>query len=164
MESVNAARLLVEQLQRQDRRLVLAESCTCGRAAAELGLIPGVSRYLCGSWVVYRAASKSNWLGLDAQRLDEISTESLACSQMLAEAALQRTEEATIVGAVTGDLGPGVSEEADGVIYIVTGLREPSGEVRWSQQQFHLKKLNRDERQLEAAQQLLLQLAEKLIR
>ena len=59
------------ELQVRDLKLVLAESCTCGRIAATLGALPGISSYLCGSQVVYRNLSKQQWLGVDAQILDD---------------------------------------------------------------------------------------------
>jgi len=121
------AKQLVESLRFHDRKVVLAESCTCGRSAAALGTIAGVSQFLCGAWVVYRPSAKSEWLGLDPQWLAQVSTESLACSQALALAALHRTSEAHLSLAVTGDLAPDAPGDKSGQIYLAAAFRsDPS--------------------------------------
>ena len=62
-----AAAKLAETLEQLgDQKVVFAESCTCGMAAALLGEVPGISNYFCGSQVVYRDLSKIDWLGVDA--------------------------------------------------------------------------------------------------
>jgi PncC family amidohydrolase len=110
---------LHEALRRLNHRLVLVESCTAGMVAAELGQIPGISNYLCGSLVVYRNDSKAKWLGIAQEWLDDpkIGPVSLQVTEALARSALDRTPEATIAAAITGHLGPGSPPDLDGVIY-----------------------------------------------
>jgi PncC family amidohydrolase len=116
---------LHEALRRSNHRLVLVESCTAGMVAAELGQIPGISNYLCGSLVVYRNDSKAKWLGISQAWLDDpkIGPVSLQVTEALARSALDRTPEATIAAAITGHLGPGSPPDLDGVIYGGVAIR-----------------------------------------
>lgn len=115
-------------LKRFDQRLVLAESCTAGLVAALLGAIPGISECFCGSLVVYRNDSKIRWLGIDPAKLDDpaIGPVSPQVTEALARAALTRTPEATVAGAITGHLGPGAPSALDGVVYCAIAFRDES--------------------------------------
>lgn len=156
-ELQHAASRLVAALERVDVKIVLAESCTSGRAAAGLGLISGVSRFFCGSFVVYRPTAKAGWLGLSTDWLAEVSTESLACSEALALAALDRTSEASFALAVTGDLDPSAGADKAGKIYLAAAgrpsLSAPSS-ILGSQAE-RLVSECRGDRQTEAAKVLL---------
>lgn len=116
---------LYASLRRFEHRLVLAESCTAGLVAAELGGIPGVSNCLCGSLVVYRNDSKIRWAGIEPSVLEDpdIGPVSDLVTIALAESALQRTPEATLAGAITGHLGPGSPEHLDGIVYCAIAVR-----------------------------------------
>ncbi len=124
------ADLLVDDLARAGRKLVLAESCTGGQVAAALATVPGVSRNFCGSFVVYRDASKVEWLGLASKKLiNRFGDVSAETTSELALQALARTTEASISGAVTGYLGP--EGGAVGRVYYAIALREnPEGLLR----------------------------------
>ena len=100
-------------------RLVLAESCTSGLVAAELGQIPGISEFLCGSMVVYRTPTKTAWLGISTAILEnpEMGPVSAQVTTELAEAVLARTPEATVAAAITGHLGPGSPAALDGKVF-----------------------------------------------
>ena len=108
-------------------RLVLAESCTAGLAAATLARVPGISEHLCGSAVVYRNGTKSAWLGINPALLDdlEIGPVSAECTRELALAVLRRTPEAELSAAVTGHLGPNSPTGLDGVVYVAVSVRDP---------------------------------------
>ncbi len=123
--AVELATALRDQLAAAQVRLVLVESCTAGRVAAYLGLLPGISQWLCGSLVVYRSASKSAWLGVPASLLEDPQhgPVSPAASRWLAEAALERTPEADLAVAITGDVGPGAPQKTDGCIFLAAALR-----------------------------------------
>jgi nicotinamide-nucleotide amidase len=112
-------------------RLVLVESCTAGLAAGKLGQIPGISEVFCGSFVVYRNASKHDWLAIPTDILDDPAQGPVSSivTKLLAIAALERTPEATLAAAITGHLGPGAPPELDGVIYCATQQRLSQGEV-----------------------------------
>ena len=114
-----------DELARQHKRLVLVESCTAGRVAATLGLLPGISQWLCGSLVVYRNASKTAWLGVPASLIDDPlqGPVSAAASRWLADAALARTHEADLAVAITGDVGPHAPPATDGCVYLAAALR-----------------------------------------
>lgn len=117
--SVDLAIQLRDLLQATDQRLVLAESCTAGRVAATLASLPGISQWLCGSFVVYRSQSKIEWLGISPAVLDDpaIGPVSASTTLLLAQAALARSSEADIALAVTGDIGPGAPPEKDGKVF-----------------------------------------------
>lgn len=110
---------LRDALRAAGHRLVLAESCTAGNVAAELGQLPGISESLCGSMVVYRNDSKAEWLGVSRALLDDpaIGPVSAAVTLALAHSVLQRTPEATLGAAITGHLGPGAPAGYDGCVF-----------------------------------------------
>jgi len=132
-------------------RLVLVESCTAGRVAATLGELPGISQWLCGSLVVYRNASKSAWLGVPDSLLDDPQQGpvSAPASRWLARAALERTPEANMAVAVTGDIGPNAPPATDGCIFLAAAIRvgptekpvsssPTAGSIQISEQQLRL--------------------------
>ncbi len=155
------ARRLVECLGRRQIKVVLAESCTCGRVAAALGLVSGVSRFLCGALVVYRPASKIQWLGLDPQWLEHVSPESLACSRALAESALRLTPEADLALAITGDLDPTAPAHKQGRVFLALAIRGTADlqplavPLSGVERELQLQAADRGQRQAEAAQRLL---------
>jgi len=124
--SVELAIQLRDLLQTTAQRLVLAESCTAGRVAATLASLPGISQWLCGSFVVYRSQSKIEWLGISPAMLDDpaIGPVSASTTLLLAQAALARTSEADIALAVTGDIGPGAPPEKDGKVFCAIATRD----------------------------------------
>lgn len=99
---------VIRLLRESRKRIVLAESCTGGAVAANFTMVPGVSEVFCGSMVVYRNDSKTQWLGLDPAMLadPEIGSVSPQTSQLLAQQVLARTPEADFALAVTGHFGP----------------------------------------------------------
>jgi nicotinamide-nucleotide amidase len=105
-EAALTARLLLKNRE----SLVLAESCTAGLIAASLSRTPGISKALCGAFVVYQPASKAEWLDLPSSAFraapDCVSDE-IAGSMALS--ALEKTPKATISAAITGRLGPSTS-------------------------------------------------------
>jgi nicotinamide-nucleotide amidase len=168
---------LRSQLQTSNHRLVLAESCTAGLVAAELGQIPGISDYFCGSMVVYRTPTKTAWLDIDPDILSDpdIGPVSEEVTQRLLLALLERTPEATLSAAITGHLGPSAPVGMDGRIYCgfarrdMVNQRPPSLQV-----DMHVLTapcpMDRDDlsrrraRQLEAAEILLKMISDQLHR
>ena len=114
-----------DSLRARGDRLVLAESCTAGLVAAELGKMPGISEFLCGSMVVYRTPTKKSWLGISSDLLENssIGPVSAQVTLALAEAILDRTPEATVAAAITGHLGPFAPPAMDGQVYCVVVRR-----------------------------------------
>ena len=126
---IASASKLRDALANRQQRLVLAESCTGGWLAASMAALPGVSQWWCGSLVVYRCASKQQWLEISGAVLDDpaIGPVSETVTVQLALQALTHTSEADISIAVTGDLGPGVSVEKDGNVFCALAKRgDPS--------------------------------------
>ena len=148
---VSAANKLAATLKHINKKVVLAESCTGGQAAALLTLEPGVSAHFCGSAVTYKESAKSAWLGVDAELIEAHTAESPETSVAMAIGILQRTDAADWSVAVTGHFGPGAPSEKDGVIFVATARRlEQSLETNW--QQFQLASDSRGDRQLEASE------------
>jgi nicotinamide-nucleotide amidase len=150
-------------------RLVLAESCTGGKAASLMTQVPGVSQWFCGSAVTYREQTKQQWLKVPQAVLAEFTAESSATSDAMALGILTETPEADIACSITGHLGPGVDSARDGLVYLSLAVIEeiekpkpssptsnsvstPSITARAS---CRLKSQSRIERQLEAAQWML---------
>jgi PncC family amidohydrolase len=135
--ATNLAVRLRDALCRQNQRLVLAESCTAGRIAATLGTLPGISAWLCGSFVVYRCDSKTKWLGIPPELLADpaIGPVSRQVTALLASSALDHTPEADVALAVTGDIGPGASDATDGIVFMALQRRS---ETVMHEQQIHL--------------------------
>jgi PncC family amidohydrolase len=162
---------LYADLKRFGHRLVLAESCTAGRVASELGRLPGISDCFCGSFVVYRNDSKARWLGIEPDLLNDpaIGPVSHPVTEALALSALSHTPEATIAAAITGHLGPGAPPALDGIVYCAVAFRDPSIPRRCVPYQL-ASPAPRDERdierresrQAEAAQQLMKTLSQLL--
>ncbi|MEM6688796.1 MAG: CinA family protein [Planctomycetota bacterium] len=115
---------VVQQLVDGKHRIVLAESCTAGAIAAELGSVPGVSSVLLGSAVVYHPDLKSDWLGVDKETIEKLTAESAPVAHQLVSGIMQKTPMATLGLAITGHLGPGALPEVDGVVYIGTAARD----------------------------------------
>lgn len=125
------ARELALILERRNLRLVLAESCTAGLAAAQLARVPGISRYLCGSAVVYQEATKTAWLGVPAEYFQPggpgvVSGETAAA---MADGVLERTPPADLAVAITGHLGPGAPVDLDGLTFHGWATRESRGHI-----------------------------------
>jgi nicotinamide-nucleotide amidase len=142
-----AAARLADTLAHSSLRIVLVESCTCGMAAALLGQCPGISQWLCGSFVVYRQQSKRQWLQIDSNRLKEFSAESIEVSVALASQALSHTDEADVAVSITGHLGPDAPAEKDGRVYLAANRK---GALENRQVRI-LNAASRADRQLEAA-------------
>ena len=151
---MTSARLVFQALKKRNLKLVLAESCTSGLAAAMLGGVPGVSSYFCGSAVTYRIDTKSQWLGIKADLIETHTAESPEVSLAMALGVLDCTPEATLSAAITGHLGPGAPPEKDGVVYVAVAKRD--GEKRVTMwESFTLESLERSARQEEAAKTML---------
>ncbi|HIF31131.1 MAG: CinA family protein [Pirellulaceae bacterium] len=146
---------VAELLQEKQQRLVLAESCTGGLVAATLVQVPGISQWFCGSVVVYREPTKTEWLEIPASVLQQFSAESQETTACLAEAALGKTSEATLAAAVTGHLGPNAPAN-DGQIFVAVHHRSapPMG------RQISLQSATRSNRQREAASEVFALLIE----
>ncbi|QDT55366.1 Nicotinamide-nucleotide amidohydrolase PncC [Caulifigura coniformis] len=121
--SLETARLLTTL----ELKLVIAESCTGGMAAAALSGVPGISNWFCGSMVVYRTETKRSWLGVDPPGFDPAESDSVGplTSNALARAVARATPEADIAAAISGHLGPNAPADLDGRAFIRISLARP---------------------------------------
>lgn len=139
---------LVRVLQRSQRRLVLAESCTAGLVAASIAHVPGVSEWFCGSAVTYQSETKVAWLGVDPEAIAKETAVSGTVAAQMAAGVLSETPQADIAASITGHFGPSAPAGFDGVIFIaVTDRAQPNPRVS----RHHLRTQTRIERQREAA-------------
>jgi len=118
------ARTVAAELIRTGRQLVLAESCTAGLVAASLGGVPGISRHLCGSAVVYQERTKAAWLDVPESLFASPGVVSAEVAAAMTAGALRRTPFADLAAAVTGHLGPEAPEALDGVVFISVERRD----------------------------------------
>jgi len=112
------AQLLFDTLKERNEKIVFAESCTAGRVASLFAEIPGASNYLIGSFVTYRASQKTAVLKVSKATIEGYTAESSQVVMDMATNALALSPEATWAAAIVGDLGPNVSDEKDGRIYV----------------------------------------------
>ena len=114
---------LFHALEKTGDVLVLAESCTAGLIAATLARVPGMSRRLAGSFVVYQIDSKVAWLGISADAIRRHDVVSREVAESMATQALTRTPHATIAMSITGHLGPDAPSSLDGVAWLAIARR-----------------------------------------
>lgn len=117
------AEKIVVLLESRGGQLVLAESCTAGLIAGTLGGVPGVSRVLCGSAVVYQEETKRAWLSVPDEVLARWGTVAEATSLSLAEGVLRTTPWANVSLGITGHLGPNAPPELEGAIFVAIQFR-----------------------------------------
>lgn len=151
MDLESKAAQIVELLAAGEKRLVLAESCTGGLVASTLATVPGVSQWLAGSMVVYQEASKTQWLGVAAETIENHTAVSAPVAHQMVAGALKQTPHSEIAASVTGHLGPGAPHGFDGLIFVSVGRRgEPPRTY-----DIRLEKTKRVARQREAAMRVL---------
>ena len=168
MSLTDQAVIVARILQETNTRVVFAESCTAGLASATLATQPGISEFHCGGMAVYRNATKSAYLGISPQLLNQFGAVSAQVAEAMAISVLERTPEARIAGAVTGFLGPGDSAPQDGQ-YFLAFAQHPAdhgdrGPMRVKVLACQCRLRERTKRQREVAEQLLIALADTLSR
>lgn len=115
---------VAELLKQTKTRIVFAESCTAGLVSATLARIPGISEFHCGSAVVYRLDTKTQWLGVDEDLLQNPGPVSAEVAVAMARGVLERTPEAQLSAVITGHLGPQAPHGQDGLIFVGIGRRK----------------------------------------
>ena len=120
------AKRLARILESKNLKIVFAESCTGGLVSAALTQVPGISSYHCGSAVVYQVATKTQWLGISRDLLDDPGPVSREVAVEMAGGVLRKTPQADLAASVTGHLGPDAPENQDGLIYVAVVVRESS--------------------------------------
>jgi PncC family amidohydrolase len=120
------AQRILEGLRRRQMKIVFAESCTGGLVSAILARVPGISDVHCGSAVVYRLDTKSDWIDVSKERLVDPGPVSSVVAAAMATGVLNHTPEANIGVSVTGFLGPSAPEGEDG--HVFTAIAQRGGE------------------------------------
>ena len=153
MTSETLAQEVARQLTLREEKVVFAESCTAGLVAATLGRIPGISNYMCGSAVVYRADMKRRWLGVRRKTIKKHTTESHETAREMALGIMLRCPEANWGVSIVGHLGPDAPPEKDGLIYACIVRRTKKGKLKVKDTQEHrLPDESRSKRQAEAVE------------
>lgn len=130
-ELASEAARLAAVLKQRGLKIVLAESCTGGLVSAALAGIPGISAHLCGSAVVYRAATKAAWLDIPEAMLTRPGPVSRPVAAEMAASILRHTPEADLAVSITGHLGPDAPPRQLGLVYVAIARRE-GAEIRTS--------------------------------
>ena len=158
-----SARRLADLLKAESLRVVLAESCTCGRVAVALGSIPGISDNLCGSAVVYRDQEKTDWLGISDVGIRLWTSACAPVASLMAFNVLKQTPEADYAASITGHLGPNAPPELDGVVYIGLAWREGGEAKLYRVEKLQLAQSDRASRIKEATKVILKKLTDCIL-
>lgn len=135
-------------------RLVLAESCTGGLAAAALTAIPGSSRVLDRGFVVYSNESKTEELAVPAELIAQFGAVSEQVARAMSIGALAAAHgRAQLSVAITGVAGPEGSEaKPPGLVHVAAARAgAEGGEPDVWHERHDFGPLGRDEVRLAAA-------------
>lgn len=108
---------VLDELKKQKRKVVTAESCTGGLVVQRLTQVPGASDWVWGGFVTYQVAAKENILNVNLENPE--SSVSSDCSERLALSALKKSHCDIALG-ITGYMGPtgGTSSVPIGTVFI----------------------------------------------
>lgn len=122
-ESIQA--VIAKQLEKLDKTMATAESCTGGKIAESITANPGASRIFKGSVVSYATESKINILKIKRQLIDRHTVVSGEVAEAMATAVLGLFDTDYAI-ATTGNAGPakGDSDADVGTVYIAIATRE----------------------------------------
>lgn len=107
-EDKELEQVVVEELNRQKKKIALAESCTGGLTLQRLTRVPGASDVIWGGYTTYQITAKERMLGVKLQTMDEGVSQQ--CSTQLARQ-VKAVSECDISAAVTGYMGPTAGEK-----------------------------------------------------
>jgi nicotinamide-nucleotide amidase len=123
MPQSDYSELLVSELRSKGEKIVLAESCSGGLAAALLTQIAGVSDCFCGSAVTYLDQVKVDWLNVEKKSIEAYSAVSETVARQMTLGVLAKTNDATLAASITGHLGPNAPQVLDGVVFMAFSKR-----------------------------------------
>lgn len=125
LESKVFSKQILDILYESGKTVSTAESCTGGRIAEALTMLPGSSDYYVGSVVCYATRIKEEILGVDHQLIEEknVVSEEVAVEMVKGACKVMNTDYAI---AVTGLAGPGggTPELPVGTIWIACGAQD----------------------------------------
>lgn len=115
-------KVVVTLLQKSNRTLALAESCTGGLIANRITNVPGASAVLTHGFVVYANAAKEQMLAVSPQTLSQYGAVSEEVCREMVLGALEKSGSDYAI-AVTGIAGPGGGshDKPVGTVFIGTG-------------------------------------------
>lgn len=108
----STSRELIRYMKEHQLSLALAESITCGLAAARLSSCIGVSDVLQTSVVCYTPDAKAQLLGVRRETMDRFTCESAEVTAEMVEG-LEEKCTAAVYAALTGLASPGGSESKE---------------------------------------------------
>lgn len=115
-EDATLEELILKQLQRQNKKIVFAESCTGGLTCQRLTGVSGASQSVFGAYTPYQVEAKDRMLGVQVSQEGAVSKEA---SFQLAEKA-KKISGADIAASITGYMGPtgGTTADPIGTMYL----------------------------------------------
>ena len=139
----------------------MIESCTGGLISSALTAIPGASKILWGSLVVYSAESKQAFTGIDPGIIQSYGQVSAETIEGLVRGALERYPS-RYIGAVSGIAGPegGTDDKPVGLVYL--GIACPKTAGMFIQIKKHIFKGNRQDIQVASAHALVEMLMDQM--
>ncbi|WP_075624264.1 CinA family protein [Novacetimonas hansenii] len=123
---MQGALLLLEELARQGRRIVTAESCTGGLLAGSLTQPAGASEFVAGGFVTYSNAMKMRLLDVPSILLDLRGAVSSEVAAAMADGAVAVAPDADVAISVTGIAGPGggSAEKPVGLVWFAVAIKQ----------------------------------------
>ncbi|EFG84057.1 CinA family protein [Novacetimonas hansenii] len=123
---MQGALLLFEELARQGRRIVTAESCTGGLLAGSLTQPAGASEFVAGGFVTYSNAMKMRLLDVPSILLDLRGAVSSEVAAAMADGAVAVAPDADVAISVTGIAGPGggSAEKPVGLVWFAVAIKQ----------------------------------------
>lgn len=123
------AQRVIDENRKAGRKVVLAESCTGGLAAAALTEIAGSSAVLDRGFVTYSNEAKMESLGVSSEIIETFGAVSIACVWAMAKGALDHSN-ADIAVAISGVAGPdgGTDLKPVGTVVFARAIRDAEGE------------------------------------
>lgn len=164
MDLQQSAETAAKYLAELNQRVVFAESCTGGQICAQMVKVPGISQFLCGSYVTYRPSLKTILLGVRKRTIKKYSTESPEVAGEMALGALMSCPEADWSLSIVGHFGPDAPKDKDGQIFIAIGRRTGKGKIKIEEISNHTISGDRIARQNAATETALELLARALVR
>ncbi len=136
-DAKNLFKYLINRLERSEKTITFAESCTGGLLAANLVAQSGSSAVLKGSLVTYSNTTKHEWIGVDEEVFERFGAVSKECVQQMLEGSLQIANAHYSV-AISGIAGPGGATEYKPVGTVVIGVAKTKGQnVQTEIEEFH---------------------------
>jgi len=132
-----------------------AESCTGGRAAADICAVSGASNVFLGGIVAYSNTVKRDLLGVPQEMLDTCGAVSAETAHAMA-LGVQRATGASYGVSVTGIAGPTGATATKPVGRVYIALASPDGTVRVERYNFNGTRQHVQTRAVEAATRILI--------